>query len=139
MRRAMLALVAVFSTATAASAADPGVFYLNSSGSLIGLPFASDDAVPSCDAAVAEVAWRAGVSSIDWVRDTGGGVYPSLIGRRYCEARSAGVDRHPSSIYYLIETNQHFAGIGAKVTFCVPENDRWRVYDANCRTVRPPR
>lgn len=138
MRRAIFALAAVLTAAVPASAADPTVFYLDSYlGSPIGLPFASDAAVPSCDAALSQIGWRVGAASIDWVRDAGGGQWPSLIGRRFCEARAQIRDGHQSSIYYLIETHQRFAGIGAKVTFCVPEYDRWRIYDKNCRTVRP--
>jgi hypothetical protein len=138
MRRTVLALAAVLSAATAAGAAEPTVFYMDSGlGSPIGLPFASDAAVPSCDSTVSEVGWRAGASFVEWVHETGAGEYPSFIGRRYCEARAVVDEDRTSSIYYLIETHQYFAGVGAKVTFCVPEHDRWRIYDANCRTVRP--
>ena len=138
MRRAIFAVAAVLSAATAVSAAEPTVVYLDSYvGSPIGLPFASDATVPSCDTALSQIGWRVGATSVEWVRDAGGGGHPSLIGRRYCEARALIREGRESSIYYLIETHQRFAGIGAKVTFCVPEYDRWRVYDGNCRTVRP--
>lgn len=136
MRRAILALAAVLSAAASAQAADPSSFYL---GSPIGLSFASDAAVPACNSAVSQVGWRVGAASIEWVHEAGGGAYPSLIGRRYCEARAVVRDGRQLPIYYLVETHQYFAGLGAKVTFCVPEHDRWRIYDANCRTVRPPR
>ncbi len=138
MRQALFALAAVLAAAVPASAAEPTVFYLDSyAGSPIGLPFASDAAVPSCNAAVSQVGWRVGAASIEWVREAGGGEYPSLIGRRYCEARATAHDGSRLPVYYLVETHRYFAGIGAKVTFCVPQHDRWRVYDANCRTVRP--
>jgi hypothetical protein len=138
MRLILLAIAAVLAAAAPAAAAEPTVFYLHTP-SAIGLPFADDAAVPACDGyALTQIGWRVGAVSFEWVRDAGGGKYPSLIGRRYCEARAVVHDGQVSPIYYLIETHQQFAGIGAKVTFCLPGYDPWRVYDAACRTVRRP-
>lgn len=59
------------------------------------------------------------------------------IGRRYCRARAhLSNGRHPR-IHYLIEEHQGFASISWNVEFCIVGLDRWRIYDAWCRTVRP--
>ena len=140
--------MALLLTATA-----PGhALYFYVGGGPIGLPFASDAAAPACDgagilsrirerfASAHAWTWRTGltISAIEWAGDSRpGGEYPSLIGRRYCEARAVISTGQPSPVYYLIETHQGFAGVGTRVTFCLPGYDPWRIYDASCRTVRP--
>lgn len=61
------------------------------------------------------------------------------IERRYCHAKVALSDGRSRDIYYLIEKPMGFAGVGSNVEFCVSGFDRWNVYGARCRSVRPPR
>jgi hypothetical protein len=148
MKRALLALAMLASAAVPAGAVD---FYVQN-WQPIGLPFADDGAVPACNSAgvlsgirsrfawAHSRTWRTGlsISAIDQAGDTrAGGEYPSLIGRRYCQASAVISDGARSSVFYLIETHQGFAGLGARVTFCLPGYDPWHVYDKDCRTVRP--
>jgi hypothetical protein len=148
MRRILTSLALAVAAAAPAAAGD---FYVRD-GRAIGLAFASDTAVPACDAAgvlsgirtrfawAHSRTWRTGltIASIDRAGDARtGGEYPSLIGRRFCEAGVTISNGARSKVYYLIETHQWFAGIGAKVTFCLPGYDPWHVYDKACRTVRP--
>jgi hypothetical protein len=65
---------------------------------------------------------------------------PGLIERRYCEAWAfLNTGEPPRKLFYLIESDQGFAGVGSRVEFCVEGFDPWRVHDGRCRTVRPPR
>ena len=61
------------------------------------------------------------------------------VERRYCHAKAALSDGRSRDIYYLIERPMGFAGVGSNVEFCVSGFDRWNVYGARCRSVRPPR
>lgn len=61
----------------------------------------------------------------------------SWIDRRYCTATAWLSNGKSSEVVYLIEATQGFAGIGYKVQSCLPGYDRWRVYDAWCRSIRP--
>jgi hypothetical protein len=148
MKRTLLAIAMLVSAAVPAGAVD---FYLSGTQP-IGLPFASDAAVPACDGAgvlssirdrfarAHSRTWRTGLSiaAIEWAGDARpGGEYPSLIGRRYCEASAVFSNGERSKVYYLIESHQGFAGLGARVSFCLPGYDPWHVYDKDCRTVRP--
>lgn len=112
--------------------------------------------LPACDATAVQSAVRRTVARADdeysrglsiesvvhiaqtgYVKDR-----PSPLARRYCRAdahlNQSGVT-HPRKhkLYYMIEEYQAFAGIGWNVEVCVSGHDRWRVYDAWCRTVRP--
>jgi hypothetical protein len=148
MKRTLLAVSMLAAAALPAAATD---FYLPGTQP-IGLPFANDAAVPACDGAgvlsrirdrfawAHSRTWRSGlsISAIEWTGDARpGGEYPSLIGRRYCEASAVISNGDRARVYYLIETHQGFAGVGARVTFCLPGYDPWHVYDKDCRTVRP--
>lgn len=62
---------------------------------------------------------------------------PSWINRRYCTATAWLSNGKSSEVVYLIEATQGFAGVGYKVQSCLPGYDRWRVYDAWCRSIRP--
>jgi hypothetical protein len=148
MKRALLAVSMLVAAAVPAAATD---FYLPGTQP-IGLPFANDAAVPACDGAgvlsrirdrfagAHSRTWRSGlsISAIEWAGDARpGGEYPSLIGRRFCEASAVISNGERARVYYLIETHQGFAGLGARVSFCLPGYDPWHVYDKDCRTVRP--
>ena len=61
----------------------------------------------------------------------------SLIDRRYCSAQAWLSNGRASEVVYLIEAKQGFASIGWNVESCLPAYDRWRVYDAWCRSIRP--
>lgn len=62
---------------------------------------------------------------------------PSWIDRRYCSATAWLSNGKSSEVVYLIEATQGFASIGWNVQSCLPGYDRWRVYDAWCRSIRP--
>jgi hypothetical protein len=62
---------------------------------------------------------------------------PSWINRRYCSATAWLSNGKSSEVVYLIEATQGFASIGYNVESCLPGYDRWRVYDAWCRSIRP--
>lgn len=56
--------------------------------------------------------------------------------REYCHARVAMSDGEQRSLWYLIERNWGFAGIGPSVEFCIAGLDPWYVYGAQCRSLR---
>ena len=62
---------------------------------------------------------------------------PSWIDRRYCTATAWLSNGKSSEVVYLIEATQGFASIGWNVQSCLPGYDRWRIYDAWCRSIRP--
>ena len=59
-----------------------------------------------------------------------------LIARRYCGATASLSDGRTHYVWYFIETEAGFAGIGDNVEFCVNGFDRWNVYNAHCRVAR---
>ena len=61
----------------------------------------------------------------------------SWIDRRYCSATVWLSNGKSSEVVYLIEATQGFASMGWNVESCLPGYDRWRVYDAWCRSIRP--
>jgi hypothetical protein len=78
------------------------------------------------------------VEAIDQIRESASRwPYDSQIARRYCRGTALLNDGSTPYVFYMIETHQGFAGQGADVTACIASRDRWRVYDAACRTVRP--
>ena len=62
---------------------------------------------------------------------------PSPLVRRYCRARVTMSDKHRRTMYFMIEEDTSFVSWTAGVEFCIRGLDRWRVYDRDCRTVRP--
>ncbi|MGB8816885.1 MAG: hypothetical protein WCC66_03080 [Rhizobiaceae bacterium] len=66
--------------------------------------------------------------------------YPPIktrsIARRYCGATAVLSDGRRRTLWYFIETEAGFAGIGDNVEFCVSGFDRWNVYNAHCRIAR---
>jgi hypothetical protein len=61
----------------------------------------------------------------------------SHVPRRYCRATAWLSDGRRADLIYVIEAGQGFVGIGWNVEYCLPAYDRWRVYDAWCRAIRP--
>jgi hypothetical protein len=59
-----------------------------------------------------------------------------LIARRYCGATASLSDGRTRTVWYFIETEAGFVGIGDNVEFCVSGFDRWNVYNAHCRVAR---
>jgi hypothetical protein len=45
---------------------------------------------------------------------------------------------HERFAYYMVEEKAGFVGISWNVEVCISGLDRWRVYDGQCETVRPP-
>ncbi|HEX2255812.1 MAG TPA: hypothetical protein VHG92_03760 [Afifellaceae bacterium] len=61
---------------------------------------------------------------------------PSLIPHRHCVAHAVMTNGRTHALYYSIEDEMGFASIGDKVFFCIPDLDPWRIYGADCSTVR---
>lgn len=60
----------------------------------------------------------------------------SLITHRHCNAIATLTSGEKPRLYYLIQERMGFSGISWKVQFCVAGYDRWRVYGAQCSTLR---
>ncbi|MDO9416049.1 hypothetical protein [Pararhizobium sp.] len=56
--------------------------------------------------------------------------------REYCHAKVSMSDGERRSVWYLIERNWGFAGIGPSVEFCISGLDPWYVYGAQCKSLR---
>ena len=59
-----------------------------------------------------------------------------LIPRLFCQGSAAMNDGQTRAIYYMVEQGQGFAGVGDYVSFCISGLDPWRIYGADCRSVR---
>ncbi len=74
------------------------------------------------------------------IRETDGHYTPvtevQLIPRYFCEGNAAMNDGHTRKIYYMVEQGQGFASVGDYVNFCISGLDPWRIYGADCRSVR---
>lgn len=108
--------------------------------------------LPSCDepAVLAKVQSRVAygaprvlgyslaIETFDGIRQDASKVHgKGWIDRRYCSATAWLSNGKSSEVVYLIEATQGFASIGWGVQSCLPGYDRWRVYDAWCRSIRP--
>ncbi|MBP1874493.1 hypothetical protein LPJGGPFB_01733 [Ensifer adhaerens] len=62
--------------------------------------------------------------------------YTHRVEREYCRATAVMTDGEQRSLYYLIERNWGFAGIGRSIEFCVGGLDPWYVYGAHCASLR---
>jgi len=60
----------------------------------------------------------------------------SMIDRRFCQGRVAMNDGRTRTIWYMIEAGQGLAGFGGNVDYCIAGLDPWRIYGANCQSVR---
>lgn len=59
-----------------------------------------------------------------------------LVERRYCSTTATMTDGRRREVWYLIENNWGFAGMGSSVEFCVSGLDPWFVYGAYCKSLR---
>jgi hypothetical protein len=59
------------------------------------------------------------------------------VGRTYCHAKADFNDGKKRDVWYLIERDWAFAGLGKSVEFCVSGLDPWHVYGRFCRSLRP--
>ncbi len=115
---------------------------------------APEDRIPACTDAQVQASIRSrfanaernhsyyegidAIGAIDHVTEAGFTVNsPSPLARRYCAARAEMSDGRTRTLYYKIVEDGGFAGRCWEVEFCVRGLDRWHVYDAACRTVRP--
>jgi len=60
----------------------------------------------------------------------------SQIPRRYCRAHALLTNDKHTTLYYLIEGGQGFAGNKFNVEFCLGGYDRWNEFDGSCRVLR---
>lgn len=162
---ARIAALTFVTTLTALAVLAPAVLFPSGTGAFAGGVYFDwnrhEPRLPQCDAvrvlsavkrsvARADADYSGGLSIEDLaqVMETG---YrkdrPSPLARRYCKANAltqqpdtqqSGIpQRRLHKVYYKIEEYQAFAGLGWNVEICVLGHDRWNVYDAWCRTVRP--
>jgi hypothetical protein len=61
----------------------------------------------------------------------------SHVHRRYCDGTAWLSDGRSSEVVYVIEEGMGFASMEWNVEYCLPAYDRWRVYDAWCKAIRP--
>lgn len=82
---------------------------------------------------------RLRIADIGAIREIGTGPqnHPSYLLHRHCQAKVWLSNGRSERLYYTITSSTGFAGVGSDVAFCLPSYDRWRVYGAACRTVRP--
>ncbi|KZL21588.1 hypothetical protein PsAD2_00887 [Pseudovibrio axinellae] len=62
---------------------------------------------------------------------------PSPVARRYCNGVAILTDDTRHRIYYALVQYDGFLGISWSVKACIDGLDKFRVYDGQCRTVRP--
>jgi hypothetical protein len=79
------------------------------------------------------------IAAFDSIRELGTGPqnHPSFLPHRHCQASAALTNGETQRIYYTITSATGLAGVGADVEFCIAKYDRWHVYGASCRSVRP--
>ncbi|MBW8318545.1 MAG: hypothetical protein K0M49_04470 [Arenimonas sp.] len=58
------------------------------------------------------------------------------VERRYCEAKVITTDGAQRRLWYVVEDNWGYAGIGSSVEFCISGLDPWHVYGAHCKSLR---
>ncbi|MFB2551161.1 hypothetical protein [Ensifer soli] len=58
------------------------------------------------------------------------------VEREYCQATALTSDGQHRTLWYLIERNWGFAGMGENVEFCLSGLDPWHVYGAHCKSLR---
>ncbi len=62
---------------------------------------------------------------------------PRRIAERFCRATAHLSDGRRARLYFLIEDQIGFAGLGWYVSFCIPGRDDYHVYGGWCRVLRP--
>ena len=86
-----------------------------------------------------ETLWHRGfvIDSIDNPRPSGHPyAEPGLVRRDYCMADTLMSNGAAYPVFYVIEHQLGFVGIGSEVDHCILGLDPWRVHDGGCRTVR---
>lgn len=63
-------------------------------------------------------------------------LFASMFEHRHCIAEADLSLERRDTLYYTIFEDQGFAGQSWNVEFCMPQYDRWRVYDGRCRVLR---
>ncbi|SSC72438.1 unnamed protein product [Ciceribacter sp. T2.26MG-112.2] len=58
------------------------------------------------------------------------------VERRYCEAKVTTTDGEQRRLWYVVEDNWGYAGLGSSVEFCMSGLDPWHVYGAHCKSLR---
>ncbi|CAN7165458.1 hypothetical protein LJR098_000193 [Rhizobium sp. LjRoot98] len=58
------------------------------------------------------------------------------VQREYCRATAITSDGEKRALWYLIERDFGFAGIGSNIEFCLSGLDPWYVYGAQCASLR---
>jgi hypothetical protein len=58
------------------------------------------------------------------------------VERVYCKASASMNDGRTRDVWYMIESNGGFAGLGDSVRFCLSGLDPWYVYGRHCRSLR---
>lgn len=58
------------------------------------------------------------------------------IQRVYCHAKADMSDGRRRDLWYMIESNMGFVGIGNRIRFCIAGLDPWHVDGRQCRSVR---
>lgn len=58
------------------------------------------------------------------------------IQRVYCHAKVDMSDGHRRDLWYMIESNMGYAGLGRRIRFCISGLDPWHVDGRQCRSVR---
>ncbi|PPJ47052.1 hypothetical protein C0075_15770 [Rhizobium sp. KAs_5_22] len=58
------------------------------------------------------------------------------VERRYCQAKVTMTDGERRQLWFLIESDWGYAGLGSSVEFCVSGLDPWHVYGAHCKSLR---
>ena len=58
------------------------------------------------------------------------------VERRYCEAKVITTDGAQRRLWYVVEDNWGYAGLGSSVEFCMSGLDPWHVYGAACKSLR---
>ncbi|MDX5593936.1 cytoplasmic protein [Pseudovibrio sp. SPO723] len=110
-----------------------------------------DPRIPRCDASSVQKAIKKQIAAaiplyyndrrIDEIRHIHQSGYwlanPSPLARRYCNAEAVLTDGSHQRLYYQVTEHAGFLGISWNVNACLLGLDRWRVYDGNCRRVRP--
>ncbi|BBE72599.1 phage portal protein [Oharaeibacter diazotrophicus] len=131
-------LAALTSAAAAADLAAPGAGVAEA-----GIPACDDAGVLSTIVARQNAAerdtWHDGVriAAVDAPRQSYPGVrFVSAIAHRHCVATAVLGPRRHDRLYYVISARQGFASLGWGVEFCLPRQDYYRVYDADCRVLK---
>lgn len=60
----------------------------------------------------------------------------SLIEHRHCQGRAVLDNGKTDRIYYVLSERGGFAGLAYGLDVCIPRQDYYKVYDADCRVLK---